>query len=253
MAAGPGAGGVVASLDGPLQQRPLLTRLIGDRGEVVDDAGIEIPKHHANAIAQKARIGIAAVEAGSDVALREKSLDLRPRDVEQRTDDAILTDGMNPSERRDAAAGHQTHQHRLGLIVLLMRGGDERVACHLPQPRMPYLARRRFDAAMPNGLGVERPIGNAQRDVVPRAELAHIRFVVVRLRGAKVVIDVRGGEFDLAHLHECNEQRGGVDAARDRAHDRPPHEIVCSEEAPDGLDDHVRADPVSCSRCSTWI
>ena len=133
------------------------------------DGRARTAQHRADAIAQEARIGIAAIESRRDVALAEKALDLRSRNVEHRTDDAVVANGMNPAKRGDAATGHETHQHRLGLIVLLMRGGDQRVACDLPQPRMPHLARRRFDSSMPNRLGIQRPIGNAQRNVVPRA------------------------------------------------------------------------------------
>ena len=158
---------------------------------------------------------------------------------EQRTDDAVVANRMNAAQRRDAAAGHHPHHHRLGLIVLLMRGGDERVAGDLAQPRMPHLARRRLDAAMPDGLGIERAVGDAQRDVVPRAELAHVRLVVIRFRAAKMMIDVRGGEFDIAT---------STSATSNAVESTPPEtaatigpRMPCSrEEAADGFDDHCR-------------
>ena len=67
---------ILGGIDGAFQQRPLLARVIGDRGEVVDDARIEFAQHRANPIAEKARIGIRAIETRRDVADLQELVDL---------------------------------------------------------------------------------------------------------------------------------------------------------------------------------
>ena len=229
---------ILGRIDGPFQHRPLLPCLVGNCGEVVDDAGVEFSQQCSHAIAQKAWIGVGAIESGSDLALAEKPLDLGPRDLEHRTDHAVVAYRMNPPQRRHPAAGHEAHQHGLGLIVFLMRGGDECAPGELSQPCVPYLSRRRLDPAMTNGVGIESPVGNPQRNVVPRAELADVRLVVIRLAATKMMVDVRGGNLDIAHFHERKKQRGGVDAARNRHNDGAASDSMQREKAADVFDDH---------------
>ena len=105
-----------------------------------------------------------------------------------------------------------------GLIVLLMRRGDEVRAGLLPnltQPREAHLASRRFDAAMLDRLGVERAVRDMELDRMPFAEIADERFVVIRFGAAKMVIDVPGDELPpfRAQLCQGEEQRRRIGAA----------------------------------------
>ena len=147
----------VESIDDLLQDRPLLARLIRDRGEIVDHVRIELRQHGAHTIAKKTRIGIRAVDSRNDFALTQERLDLRARDFEQGTDDAIRANRMNSTQPGKSAARHESHQDGLGLIVLLMCGRDMRRAGFAPnflKVRMADIACRRFDAVAADLIGI---------------------------------------------------------------------------------------------------
>ena len=109
---------------------------------------------------------------------------------------------MNPAQPADAAAGQESHEHRLGLIVFLMGGGDEgnggvvrasgapfgkraggahHSISNLEELRVANLARCRFDSAMLYALLVEGAVRDTQLDFDRCAQLAHELFVVIRL------------------------------------------------------------------------
>ena len=97
---------------------------------------------------------------------------------------------MNAAERREPAAGHQSHEHRFGLIILLMRGHDP-VEAELPQLPVSRDASGSLDPRAADFIRVERRIEDVQRNVVSRTELADERLVGIGIGSAEVMIDVR--------------------------------------------------------------
>src|SRR5207245_9982173 len=124
---------------------------------------------------QKARIAIRAVAPRRDLALSQELVDLRSADAEERSNDAVVADGVDSAKGGQPAAGHEAHQDRLSLIILLMRGGDVRRGgghASLLQAGDAHLARGRLHAELPNQLRIERGVGDMQRDGEPGAGVA---------------------------------------------------------------------------------
>jgi hypothetical protein len=91
---------------------------------------------------------------------------------------------------------------------------------------------------MTDRVRIELSVGNAQGNVVTRAELADIGFIIIRLTAAKMMVDMCGPDFDPAHFQQSDEQGRGVNAAGDCDDDGAALDFVQREKAADGLDDH---------------
>ena len=225
-------------IDKLFENWPLLARLIRGGGEVVD--GVELADDRADAVAEEARVFVRAVLPRGDVVLPEKALDFFAGDLEQRPDEAVLTQGVNAAKAGDAAAGEKAHQDRLGLVVFLMGGGDEGVAGELAKARVTDLASGGLDAAIADRGLIESAIGHGQLDAVRLAQLADKLFIRLGFRAAEVVIHVRRGDFEtvFAQLGEGEQQRGRVDAARDGSDDPARPDAVFHAKLTHRRDDH---------------
>ena len=173
-------------------------------------------------------------------------LSIRSPDAEERSNDAVVAYGVDSAKRGQPAAGHESHQDRLSLIILLMRGGDVRRAgghANLLQTGDAHLARGRLHAELPYQLRIERAVGDMQRDVELGAEVAHKLLIQVRLLSAEVMIDVPGDQREVGSLGRRQEKRRGVASAGNRQQKRPA-DLVLAEEAPYRVQDHGERLPV---------
>ena len=230
-------------VDGALQNRPLLLRLFGDRGQVVGRA--ELTDYAADAIAKKARIVVRAIVPRHDAALAQEGLDRVARDLEERADEGIVADGMNAAQSGHAAAGHEAHQDRLRLVVPLMRGGDEscaRARADLGEPLVTHCARCRLDAALADAIAIERAVRDVQRNAEPPAQLAHERLVAIRLFAAEMMIDVRRLDVEAGRteIRKTNEERRRIGASRHRCQDPARIHVEFDEELTDCCIDHAQ-------------
>src|SRR5260221_1029857 len=177
-----------------------------------------------------------------DTTLLEPRHDLAPRDVEQWPDHAVVAHGMNAAEGGRARTGHEPHEQRLGLIVLLVCRGDvvgTGVAPDLLQACESSLPCRRLNAAAAQGARFECPIGNMQRDVERCAEVADERLIALRLLAAEVMIHMPGDELEVVpQLRHRQQHRRRVEPPRHRRHNAFGRDLVRSEELADGVGEH---------------
>ena len=115
-----------------------------------------------------------------------------------------------------------------------MRGGDERRAgghANLLQAGDAHLARGRLHAELPHKLGIERAVGDVQRDLEPGAEVAHELLIQIRFRAAEMMIDMPGDQREVGSLGRRHQKRGGVSASGNCQQKRPAN-AVRLEKAP---------------------
>jgi hypothetical protein len=181
-------------VDGAFEQGPLLPGLGCNSDEVIDR--MQLTHDRPNAIPQKARVVIRGIDARRDVPLTEEGLDLVASHIEQGTNESVVSEGMYAPKTGDPAAGEQPDENRFGLIVFLMGGGNETGSCFFAEPCVTHFACGCFDAAVANQIGIERAVGDFQRDRESPAKLANEGLVVIRFRATKMMIDVNRGELE---------------------------------------------------------
>lgn len=161
-----------------------------------------------------------------------------PGDVEQRAENAVVAKRADAAQGPESAAGEKTHEDRLGLVVFLVSGGDPvgpgRDADLLEQPE-PDVSCRRFDAAPPDLRGVDRAVADVDGDVKSLAKPAEEPLVLVRVRTAEMMVDVRAGDGKPlgAQVGHREKEGGRVDAARRRKDDVRRFHTVTHEKVAD--------------------
>ena len=104
---------------------------------------------------------------------------------------------MDAAQTGQAGAGDDPHDHCLGLIIFLMRRGDEvefQRGANLLQSPLPDFARRGFHSRAADLVLIERSVANFQCDAESRAEIADKGLVGVRFVAAKVMVHVRADD-----------------------------------------------------------
>ncbi|PYQ47520.1 MAG: hypothetical protein DMF59_18625 [Acidobacteria bacterium] len=215
---------------------PLLARLARHRGEVVDHARIELREQRAHAIAKKSRISIRPIDAWHDASLSQKRFDLRARNLQQRANDSVRANRVNSAETGEPSAGHQAHEDGLGLIVFLMSGRDVRSATNFLQSRVANFASSGLDAVPADLIGIERAVFDVKRHAEFVAQLADELLIGIRLRAAKMMIDVRRDDRQ-SDLVQREKKRRRIGSARHGDHHRPA-DAVHLQESPRSVDDH---------------
>ena len=118
--------------------------------------------------------------------LLQKRLHVIPGDREHGADH-ISADRCNGPQAFQPCAANQAHEHRLGIVIGGMGGGN--LSGKTPQKRVPGIPGRRFQALFPGN----NPAGaQVQRNTVAPAEIRHKGLVPVRFGTAQMVIEVGG-------------------------------------------------------------
>ena len=171
---------------------------------------------------------IAAVFDMRDMMLFEVFLDLFPRGLKQRADQAV-SHRRDPRKSAGSGAAAEIHQHRLRIIIEVVRGSDPITAEPVGRLLQEAIAQRpgRILRAEPLLSGISRDIAAAHRaeDAEPFALLGSERRVPQRFSAAKPVVIVRREKCKAVCLPQFNqpvEQTHAVRTAGYRAQHSAP-------------------------------
>jgi hypothetical protein len=174
----------------------------------------------ADRIARVAVVGIAFVVAPAQVAFDRVRVDARAWNVEQRTPPGrtvgVFAQRGHRSEPVRTAAAQQLQQQRFGLVVTMMREGNDgrsRLAGDTGERVVARLARERLEARTrpPDNVDAADHAGDAQRGTALDAVLCPPVSV-----GGQAVVDVDGSDRVAArrrHRGQRVEQDDGIAAA----------------------------------------
>ena len=168
----------------------------------IELASYERHQYVAHLVARRVELIIRRVVARSEAMHLSVTLYVGARYVEQRTDD-VSRARAHPTEPRDARATQNVHHDRLGLIILLMRDGDERIAValllarNLAQERVSSLARRRlYRHAIFSRIRRNVLVPYKARDTSFAAKLLNERGIGERIISANAVLEMRRHHID---------------------------------------------------------
>ncbi len=187
----------------------------------------------AQPIARDGAVGVARIGHEREPAPREILGELGAAQAEQGAQHAASVEARpNCGEPRRSGPAQRAQQHRLGLVVALMRGEETRVAtrdAHALERRVAERARARLRRAAVAARGVDAL--DVERDTELCGQLRHELELALRLRPAQTVVDVRDSDA-LPERQKCVQERHGVRATGHCGQQaRRAPDAVCAQKA----------------------